>query len=150
MLTLCYSGIDIFWGFGACSTLNKREVNKMRQTLKDLLKKAYLEIEPSQAFESVFWNKIAGRQREPWYSGFLSDLEFSIPFPTAVQTASFVLVAFLIGGTGGAVSAKADNVPMEPKKQSMRYLAGYHDLKGLPVSSMAAAYFQTIKDGSLL
>ena len=122
----------------------------MTRTLKDLLRTAYPEIEPSRHFETVFWSKAADRQKGPRFLRFLRDLEFTTPFPTAVQTAAFVLTAFLIGGTGGVVSVKADsNTPFESRRQSVQYLSGYHDFKGLPASSMAAAYFNTQKDASL-
>ena len=115
--------------------------------LDKLLKESFSTIEPSKDFERVFWQKILERQKEPWFVRVLKDLESFIPFPTPVQAMAFVLTAFLIGGTGGVVSAMNVPTSLEAKRTSVQYLSGFHEFKGIPSSSVAATYLKTIDDG---
>ena len=117
--------------------------------LDKLLKESFSTIEPSKDFERVFWRKILDRQRDPWLVRVLKDLESLVPFPTPVQAVAFMLTAFLIGGTGGAVSAMNAPVSSEAKRTSVQYLSGFHEIKGIPSSSVAAAYLKTIENGGL-
>ena len=90
-----------------------RKESKSIEVLDGFLKGSFSTIEPSKDFERVFWRKILERQKEPWFVRVLKDLESFVPFPTPAQAAAFVLTAFLIGGTGGVVSAK--NAPALPQ-----------------------------------
>ena len=115
--------------------------------LDKLLKESFSTIEPSRDFERVFWQKIFERQKEPWLVRVLKDLEAFIPFPAPSQAVAFVLVAFLIGGTGGVVSAMNVPTSLEAKRTSVQYLSGFHEFKGIPSSSVAATYLKTIDNG---
>ena len=128
--------------------------------LDRLLKESFSTLEPSKGFERVFWQKILeksatkapadssfGEQKEPWFVRVLKDLEFLIPFPAPGQAVAFVLVAFLIGGTGGVVSAMNVPTDLEAKRTSVQYLSGFHEFKGIPTSSVAATYLKTIDNG---
>ena len=117
--------------------------------LDKLLKESFSTIEPSKGFEGVFWQKVLGRQKEPWFVRVLKDVESFIPFPTPAQAVAFVLVAFMIGGMGGVVSAINVPTDLEAKRTSVQYLSGFHEVKGIPSSSVAAAYLKTIENGSL-
>ena len=116
--------------------------------LDRLLKESFSTIEPSKDFERVFWQKILERQKEPWFTRVLKDLESFVPFPTPTQAVAFLLVAFLIGGTGGVVSAMNVPTSLEAKRTSVQYLSGFHEFKGVPSSSVAAAYLKTIENRS--
>ena len=115
--------------------------------LDKLLKGSFSTIEPSKDFERVFWQKVFERQKEPWLVRVFKDLESFIPLPTPAQAVAFVLTAFLIGGTGGAVSAMNVPADLEAKRTSVQYLSGFHEFKGIPSSSVAATYLKTIDNG---
>ena len=123
-----------------------RKESKSIEALDGFLKGAFSTIEPSKNFERVFWQKILERQKDPWFERTLKSLESFVPFPTPSQAFAFSLVAFLIGGTGGAVSAMNAPVNMDAKRTSVVYLSGFNEFKGIPSSSVAATYLQTTKD----
>ena len=125
-----------------------RKESKSIQALDGFLKGSFSTLEPSKDFERIFWQKILERQKEPWFVRVFRDLESFIPFPTPAQGVAFVLTAFLIGGTGGVVSARSAPTSLEAKKTSVQYLSGFHEFKGIPSSSVAAAYLKTINNGS--
>ena len=115
--------------------------------LDKLLKESFSTMEPSKDFERMFWQKILERQKEPWFVRVLKDLESLVPFPTLSQTAAFVLTAFLIGGTGGVVSAMNAPASLDAKRTSVQYLSGFREFKGIPSSSVAGAYLKTMANG---
>ena len=115
--------------------------------LDKLLKESFSTIEPSKDFERVFWQKILERQKEPWFVRVLKDIESYIPFPTPSQAVAFLLVALLIGGTGGVVSAMNVPTSLEAKRTSVQYLSGFHEFKGIPSFSVTATYLKTIENG---
>ena len=130
----------------ACASCQK-EAQSVR-AFQGLLRQARVEIQPDIGFDTIFWEKVSKRQKEPWFAGFFRELEFSIPFPTLSQAMAFVFVAFFIGGTGGAVSAMNAAAPSESKKTSVQYLSGFHEFKGVPSSSVTATYLKTIENRS--
>ncbi len=101
-------------------------------------------IEPSRDFERVFWQKVLERQKEPWFVRFLKELDSLIPHPSMPQAAMVVLMAFLVGGTGGVVSAMNSTGSFEAKRTSVQYLSGFSEFKGVPSSSIAASYLKAI------
>lgn len=113
-------------------------------------------IEPSKDFEARFWNKVSsfppeadqplagGEQKEPWFIGLLKELDSLIPHPSTPQLAMVVLMAFLVGSTGGAVSAMNSMGSLEVERNSVKYLSGFHEFKGVPSSSVAASYLKVI------
>lgn len=115
------------------------------KAFQSILKSDSAKIEPSKHFERVFWQKVLERQKEPWFIRLWNELDSLIPRPSTPQMAMVVLTAFLIGGTGGAVSAVNAPVNLEAKRASVLYLSGFQEFRGIPSSSVAAAYLQTIK-----
>ena len=101
-------------------------------------------IEPSEDFERVFWQKALERQKEPWFIRLLKELDSLIPHPSTPQVAMVVLTAFLVGGTGGVVSARNSTGSFEAERNSVKYLSGFREFKGVPSSSVAASYLKVI------
>ena len=104
-------------------------------------------IKPSEGFERLFWQKALERQKEPWFIGLLKELDSLIPHPSTPQLAMVVLTAFLVGGTGGIVSARNSTGAtgsFEVERNSVKYLSGFHEFKGVPSSSVAASYLKVI------
>ena len=113
--------------------------------LDRLLKESFSTIEPSKDFERVFWRKILERQEEPWFVRVLKDLESLVPFPTPSQAVAFLLVAFLIGGMGGATFNLSTEAFPGGGRTSSLYLSGFHEVKGIPASSLAATYLKSME-----
>ena len=128
---------------GGCSVC-QREAESIK-AFQGILRNDSAKIEPSKHFERVFWQKVLERQKEPWFIRLWNELDFLIPRPSTPQMAMVVLTAFLIGGTGGDVSAVNAPVNLEAKRTSVLYLSGFQEFRGIPSSSVAAAYLQTIK-----
>ncbi len=105
-------------------------------------------IEPSKDFERVFWQKALERQKEPWFVRLLKELDSLIPHPGMPQMAMVVLMAVLVGGTGGVVSAMNSTGSFEAERTSVQYLSGFHEFKGVPSSSVAASYLKVIDNRS--
>ena len=124
-----------------------REESKSIEVLDGFLKGSFSTIEPSKDFERVFWRKILERQKEPWFVRVLKDLESFVPFPTPAQAVAFVLTAFLIGGTGGVVSAIGAGQETGNPSVSGRSLSGFGEFKGMPATSVAAAYLKVLEEG---
>ncbi len=91
---------------------------------KLILKAAPARIEPSPDFETHFWQKMRKRESaSQWARAF----EW-IPIPSFAQAAAVLLVAVLIGGAGGVVSAM--NAP---------------ETKGISSASVASNYLKLIE-----
>lgn len=121
---------------------------KSIERLDGLLGSSFYTIEPSKNFEQVFWQKVLERQKEPWFVRLLKELDSLIPRPSAPQMAMVALMAFLIGSTGGVVSAMNSTGSLEAERNSVQYLSGFREFKGLPTSSVAASYLKVIEDPS--
>ena len=91
-------------------------------------------VQPSLGFEARFWHKVETRHQAPWFVRLLKDLEFSLPLPNVSQAFAVLLVAFLIGGSGGVVSART-TAPLS-------YFSGFPEFKGVPSPSITAAYLK--------
>lgn len=117
-------------------------------TFHQLFKTAPIHIQPSETFEANFWKKIYARQEEPWFTKLLRNIESHIPVPNFAQTFAVLLIALLIGGTGGAVSVMNAVTPQKLGSQqtSIKYLSGFHEFKGIPSSSVAASYLKTVDE----
>ena len=113
--------------------------------LDRLLRGSFSTIEPSKDFERVFWQKILERQKEPWFVRVLKDLESLIPSPTPSQAVAFLLVAFLVGGMGGAAFNLSTEAFPGGGKTASPYLSGFHEVKGIPASSLAATYLKSME-----
>ena len=111
------------------------------------LRTAPLLIEPSADFDAIFWRKVWEHKERPWFFRLVRDLEVWVPAPTWAQAAAVVLIAFLVGGTGGVVSAVQleGNVGTPWRVAptgSMPYLSGFPEYKGVPFPSLAASYLK--------
>ena len=125
-----------------------REGSKSLEAFHGLLRGASSTIEPSKDFERVFWQRVLERQKEPWLVRVFRGMDSLVPYPSASQAATVVLTALLVGGTGGAVSAMNSTGALEAEKESVQYLSGFHEFKGVPFSSVAASYLKAIENGS--
>ena len=112
------------------------------QTLNSLLWQAVSSIEPSNQFDTTFWNKVADRQRAPWFVQILNDLESLIPTPNLKQAVAFATLAFFIGNLGGAVSAMNAEVPGVDPATSIKQYSALQGYKGIPSYSLAATYLR--------
>ena len=93
-------------------------------------------IEPSRDFETTFWKKVYEREREPKLVRGFQELISWIPTPSFAQAAAVVLVALIIGGGAGFVSA------MPSPSVS---LSGFEEIKGIPKPSILGAYFKMME-----
>lgn len=100
----------------------------------------------SPGFDVAFWNKVHERQKEPWFLKLLKDLESWTPVPALSQAFAVLAIAFLIGGTGGIVSAMSQAQGIQAQRTSIQYLSGFREFKGIPSVSVAAAYLKTIEE----
>lgn len=114
------------------------------KTFHQLFKTASIHVEPSETFEADFWKKVYARQEKSWFTKLLRDIESHIPIPNFAQAFTVLLIALLIGGTGGAVSAMNTITPkkIETQQTSIKYLSGFQEFKGIPSSSVAASYLK--------
>lgn len=103
-------------------------VRNLNRALLDCVR----EIQPSPGFEASFWSEVSDRARDPWFIRWLHDFEFSLPTPGWTEGVALLVIALLVGGTGGAVST--------------RYLSDFHEFKGVSAPSVAAAYFKAIDE----
>ena len=129
-----------------CVTCSK-EIELARTFCKSL-RAANTHIEPSPGFEATFWKKIYAREHESWLSKLLKDIESLVPVPTFSQAFAIFLIALLVGGTGGVVSAMNIITParLEGEVTSVKYLSGFHEFQGLPSSSVAATYLKVVRE----
>ena len=114
------------------------------KTFHGILRSHPFTIEPSKDFERVFWQKALEREKEPWFIRLLKELDSLIPHPSMPQVAMVVLMAFLFGGTGGIVSARNSTGAFEAETNSVKYLSGFREFKGVPSSSVATSYLKVI------
>lgn len=109
--------------------------------VRDLIKSSTYSLEPSEAFESGFWQKVNASIKEPWYLNVLKGMEGLVPRLAFSPVLTILLAVMLVGGSGGILTGLRymDN----PEGGiSLRRVTGYSDYKGLPASSVAAAYLQ--------
>ncbi len=113
----------------------------------DLLKKAAPpKIEVTPNFDRVFWEKIASRQKEPWFVRGRKWFEASFPVPSFSEAVAVFLIAFVVGGAGGVFSGVRSGATFEAEKMSVRYLSGFQEFKGVPSSSVAGSYLKTLNE----
>ena len=106
-------------------------------------------IEPSREFDNRFWSRVIEHQRQPWLLRLLKDLEFLIPTPNFSQAFAVLVIAFVIGGTGGFFSAfQTLRTPEQVQAQriSVQYLSGFGEFKGVPSTSVAGTYLRTTEE----
>lgn len=101
-----------------------------------IVKSAPHPIEPSQDFDLRFWKKVHERESEPGFIRGFQELVYWIPTPNFAQVAAVILMALLIGGGTGVVSAM--NAPSVS-------LSGFKEIKGVPMPSISGTYLKTIQ-----
>jgi hypothetical protein len=118
------------------------------QKLTAIIKTSAVSVEPSLNFDGIFWQKVMGREKESWFAKALRHLESLIPAPNFAQAFAILLIALVIGGTGGAVSAMNALTPerLQSGRASIQYLSGFREFKGIPSSSVSAAYLRTTEE----
>ena len=129
-------------GCAACS----REAESSRK-LEFLLRAEQASIQPSAAFEANFWRKASEPQSASWVNRIFEMLDFMLPSPSFSQALAAVLIGLLLGGAGGILSAVGTAIPAhrEILFPGAHDLTGFSEFKGLPSSSLAAAYLQTVE-----
>ena len=115
------------------------------QVLNSVLRQTVNSIEPSWQFDTVFWDKVADRQKTPWLVKLLNDLEDLIPTPNLKQAVAFATLAFFVGNFGGVVSTMRGGVSGDVSPASIRQLSALQEFNGIPAYSLAATYLKTIK-----
>lgn len=109
--------------------------------VRDLVKSSAYSLEPSDAFESGFWQKVNASIKEPWYLNVLKGMEGLVPRLAFSPVLTILLAVMLVGGSGGILTGLRSMDHTEAEI-SLRRVTGYSDYKGLPASSVAAAYLQ--------
>jgi anti-sigma factor RsiW len=114
------------------------------QAFSQVLRASASNIEPSLDFDTRFWEKVAARQKAPWYSKLSRNLDDWMPVPNLAQVVVMGTLALLIGSAAGAYSLTnpAGEIQRENTAASVSYLSGTADFNGIPASSMTAAYLK--------
>lgn len=107
------------------------------RALHACLRRVPASFEPSESFEPTFWKKVYEREQESWLRRVLRGIDLLLPQPNFAQAAAVLLIAFLVGGSGGAVSVMA-----RPDRPAVPTLSGFPEMAGLPATSVAASYLQ--------
>jgi anti-sigma factor RsiW len=115
---------------------------KSLQKLNGLIRTSAPSIEPSLNFEGRFWQKVLSRKKESLFTRVLRNLENLIPIPNFAQAVAALVIAFLVGSTGGAVSVFSSG---SGQNEPAIYLSGSPEYQGLPNASIAASYLKTIE-----
>ena len=115
------------------------------QKLEALIKIAPGQIAPPRNFEALFWARLSERQKEPWILRIRRECLSLLPVPSRTEALAFALVAFIIGAGGGAISASGVAGQFEAERNSIQYLSGFREFKGMPVSSVSANYLRAIE-----
>lgn len=125
--------------FNAC--VSCRSELESAKRVRDLVRSSAYSLEPSDAFESGFWQKVNASIKEPWYRNVLKGMEGLVPRLAFSPVLTVLMAAMLVGGSGGILTGlrSMDNAE---GGISLRRVTGYSDYKGLPASSVAAAYLQ--------
>lgn len=125
----------------------QKEAQSARR-LQNLLRSGGYSIEPSPEFEANFWKKVFAREGEPQLSRLLRDLESLFPVPSFSEAFAILLIALFVGGAGGVVSAMNTLTPERSQAMSVsiQYLSGFREFKGIPSSSVSAAYLKTAEE----
>ena len=105
-----------------------------------ILKSVPAKIEPSRDFEAGFWHKVNAREKEPAIIRIWENLGSLIPTPSFAQAAAMLLLALLIGGGAGVVSAM--NIPVPAPT-----LSGFQEIKGVPTASISGTYLKLMDEG---
>ncbi len=109
-----------------------RQETAVFRALRGTLRSVRENVQVSQGFEAIFWERVSDRQRGLWFVSFLDNLAALVPMPNLRQAVAFSILAFFIGNMGGVASA--------------RYFSGAQDVKGIAPYSLAGAYLSGIKN----
>ena len=111
------------------------------ERVRALLKAAVYRLQPTDTFESGFWQKVNASVKTPWYRRMLEDMESLVPRLAFSPALTVLLAAILVGGSGGVLTG-LKSMDNPESGLSLRRVTGYSDYKGLPASSVTAAYLQ--------
>lgn len=118
---------------------------KAFQGVSQILRQTVDSVEPSRNFDVVFWNKVSERQRTPWFTRLLKDLEVLMPVPNLRQAVVFALLAFFIGNLGGITAQMNKGAAFDVSAASVHSLSGFKEFKGIPSNSIASTYLRIIE-----
>ena len=111
----------------------RKEVESLR-ALNVLLTAPGKDLQVSTGFEARFWAKVSEKKKESLLASILDNIAFWVPMPDMRQAAAIVLVAFLVGGSGGYFSAMTTEAPVVSQ------------LSGLPEYSVATVYLKAMDE----
>ncbi len=114
------------------------------QLLNQALRSSSENLQVSRGFETVFWKKVSDRQRVPWFTRVLNDLEALVPVLNLKQAAAFTLLAFFIGNMGGVALGLGQGA-LAASPASLQHFSSVQEFKGIPPYSFAAAYLKTVE-----
>lgn len=128
--------------------VNCRKEFELIKKLNVIIRTSVSSIEPSPNFEGRFWQKVLEREKAPWLAKVLRGVESHIPVPNFAQALAVLLVALIIGGAGGVVSAMNTVMPerLEGAQTSVQYLSGFQEFKGIPSSSVTVSYLKAVEE----
>ena len=113
------------------------------------LRNVWRSLEPSANFEILFWEKADARKKKMGVLGtWLQHLDSFLPAFNFSQTFAALLIAFMIGGVGGTI-LNFDRLTISSRgmsRPSTLSLSGFGEFKGLPSTSIAAAYLKSINE----
>ena len=118
------------------------------QALNPFLRQTGDPVESSRGFDTVFWAKVAERQKTPWFAKLLNDLEALVPAPNLRRAVAFATLAFFIGNLGGVVSTMRPGVQDGGSVASLKTLSALQEFKGVPSYSLAATYLKATESGA--
>ncbi len=126
-----------------CSSCMK-EAESLKVFQKIMIESAP-QIKSSPDFDAVFWKKVSGREKRTAAEIFFEKIISLIPQPSLAQAAAMLLIAIMIGGAGGAVSAMNAPQGIPADSGAIKSLSGFQEFKGVPKPSMASTYLQILE-----
>ncbi len=114
--------------------------------LENLLLSSFPKIEPSPNFDAIFWKKVLERRKESWLQQLIYIIENGITNLNFSHTFAILVLALLIGGTGGTLATF--NSSVQSKDASVLTLSGFEEIKGVPMTSIAGTFLSLEEKGN--
>lgn len=135
---------DLEFHVSSCGVCQKEKDSLL--VFKQLLQGEFSSVKPTHDFEARFWQKAYAREKRSWKSKILEALDSFLPAPNFAVVSAMILIALLMGGTGGVVSAMTPSkIHTSTGKLSVSGLSGSQEVKGIPSMSLSANYFKMLE-----
>lgn len=114
--------------------------------LENLLSSNFPKIDPSPNFDAIFWEKVLQQRKESWLQQLIDVLKNGIAGLNLSHAFGIVILALVIGGTGGTLSTF--NLNIQDKDASVLTLSGFDEIKGVPLTSIAGTFLSLEEKGN--